>query len=450
MPRVSMYPKSLRPRLIESIPRIRTRRKVWVEAYGCSASIADSEMINGLLQSGGYELAKSEEDSALNVIVTCSVKDKTEHRMTHRIGELKSTGKPLVIAGCLPKADTALVEELAPAASLMGPHSIDKAAEVVSASFAGMKSVALQDSIRDKVNLPRVRLNPSVGIVEIASGCLSKCSFCQTKLAKGELRSYRPADIRSQITNDVSEGCREIWLTSTDNGCYGTDIGCDLADLLAECSEVQGDFRIRVGMMNPMYVPPMADKLVRAFSHERIFKFLHIPVQSGSNSVLKEMRRGHKSETFSAVVSAFRRLIPELTIATDVIVGFPTETEHDFEMTLELLKDSQPDIVNISRYSSRPGTFASTMPQLDSQVVKSRTERAHAVAREISLARNSLWLGWQGEIIIDEIHDSGVQGRNYAYKPVLVDMPSEPISLGDKLQVKITGISTYALKSEII
>ncbi|HKU50397.1 MAG TPA: tRNA (N(6)-L-threonylcarbamoyladenosine(37)-C(2))-methylthiotransferase, partial [Nitrososphaera sp.] len=350
-----MFVRSLKPELIDSISMLRKSSpgkgspKVWVEAYGCSASMADSEMISGMLSSAGYEIAKSQAEGTLSVIVTCSVKDTTEHRMVGRIKALRSSGKPLVVAGCLPKADRSKVEALAPDAGLLGPASIDRIADVAGSVLAGRRMVALEDSPFHKVNIPRIRLNPAVSIVEIASGCMSACTFCQTKLAKGALRSYRIGDIVRQVQSDVDCGCREVWLTSTDNGCYGLDIGSDLVDLLSACCAVEGEFKIRLGMMNPMYLPGIIDRLVDVFrENEKLFKFIHMPVESGSDRVLRLMKRGHGSKSFLDSVREFREKIPEMTISTDIIVGFPTESEEDFGNTLELVSKSQPDIINLS------------------------------------------------------------------------------------------------------
>ncbi len=342
-----MIARSLRPELIESIPRLKktnksARPKVWVEAYGCSASMADSEMISGLLRNAGYDIAESHSEGALSLVVTCSVKDATEHKMMSRIRSLTRSGKPLVVAGCLPKADRARVEALSPNASLLGPHSIDRVVEVASSALSGSRLVALEDSADDKINVPRLRMNPVVSIVEIASGCMSECTFCQTKLAKGWLRSYRVGDIMRQIRNDIDCGCKEVWLTSTDNGCYGKDIGSNLVELLNSCCSLEGSFKIRLGMMNPMYIPEMLDSLVDVFrSNDKLFKFLHIPVESGSERILRKMKRGHTARTFLDAVLAFRRTIPEMTISTDIIVGFPSETEEDFEAILVLRRKSR-------------------------------------------------------------------------------------------------------------
>jgi threonylcarbamoyladenosine tRNA methylthiotransferase CDKAL1 len=453
-----MFVRSLKPSLIDSIPILRrnasAKPKVWVEGYGCSASMADSEMIRGLLKSAGYEVAAKQSEGALNLIVTCSVKDATEHKMVGRIKSLTESGKPLVVAGCLPKAEREKVELLSPSASLLGPHSIERSADVVRSAFAGSRLVALEDSISDKVNIPRVRVNPVVSIVEIASGCMSECTFCQTKLAKGWLRSYRMGDIMRQIRSDVVEGgCREVWLTSTDNGCYGRDIGSDLVELLKTCCSIEGDFKIRLGMMNPMYLPEMLNRLVEVFhENEKLFKFLHIPVESGSNRVLRKMKRGHTARTFLDAVQSFRKKIPKMTISTDVIVGFPTETEGDFQATLDLLEKAEPDIVNSSRYGARPGTESAKWKRerVSSQVAKERSGRLHILARKIAKKRNSLWQGWQGEIIVDEIIGKVAQGRNYAYKPVVLTGSPAQFSLGDQKRVQVYDFSNFSLKGRVI
>lgn len=453
---------SLKPSIIETIPLLRkSEPKVWIEAYGCSASMADSEMISGLLKEAGYEIATKKSESALNLIVTCSVKDTTEHRMLSRIRTMTKSGKPLIVAGCLPKADRAKVESVNSSASILGPNSIDKAPDAVRLALSGGRLVALRDSPLDKVNIPRVRLNSAVSIVEIASGCMSKCTFCQTKIAKGWLRSYRIGDIVRQIKSDIKSGCKEVWLSSTDNGCYGRDIDTNLVELLKACCSIEGSFKIRVGMMNPMYLPAILDRMVSLFGEDdKLFKFLHIPVQSGSDRVLKKMKRGHTSKTFMDAVKAFRGKIPEMTISTDIIVGFPSETEDDFKKTVDLVERSQPDIVNISRYAARPGTVAYGWKgmRVNSQVSKERSECLHALTRKIAKKRNSIWQDWQGEIVIDEIGKVR-QGRNYAYKPVVISSTTtttttaandRQILLGDKMRVKIYDFSNFSLKAKII
>ena len=419
--------------------------KIWVEAYGCSASFSDSEMISGLIVNGGHTLADSSEESDLNVIVTCSVKDATAAKMVHRIKE--SNSKPLVVAGCLPKAEQHTVEKFAENASLLGPNSIGKTLQVIKSTLDGQKIIALEDTDITKIGLPKIRLNPAIGIVEIASGCMSECTFCQTKLSKGDLKSYRIGDVVRQVKTEISDGCNEVWLTSTDNGCYGLDIGADLPELVNAVSEIDNKFFIRVGMMNPMYMPKIRDGLLKSFESTKVFKFLHVPVQSGSNKVLNDMKRGHTEQTFRDVTNKFRDKFEKFTISTDVIVGFPTETEEDFEATLKLLKETKPDIVNLSRYSQRPGTYAAEMKQIDVTEVKRRSKTAYELINEISEENNKNWIGWEGQVIFDEEHEGQIRGRNFAYKPIFV---KEKPKIGQISTVKIIDATTHSLIGQIM
>jgi len=419
--------------------------KIWVEAYGCSASFSDSEMISGLIVNGGHTLVNNSEESDLNVIVTCSVKDATAAKMVHRIKE--SNSKPLVVAGCLPKAEQKTVEKFAENASLLGPNSIGKTLQVIKSTLDGQKIVALEDTDISKIGLPKIRLNSAIGIVEIASGCMSECTFCQTKLSKGDLKSYRIGDIVRQVKTEISDGCNEVWLTSTDNGCYGLDIGADLPELVNTISEIDKNFFIRVGMMNPMYMPKIRDGLLKSFESNKVFKFLHVPVQSGSNKVLNDMKRGHTEQTFRDITQQFRRKFDKFTISTDIIVGFPTETEEDFEQTLKLLEDTKPDIVNLSRYSQRPGTDAAEMNQIDVIEVKRRSKIVSELINKISKENNRNWIGWEGQVTFDEEHEGQVRGRNFAYKPIFV---KEEPKIGQISNVKIIDTTTHSLIGQIM
>jgi len=407
--------------------------KIWVEAYGCSASFADSEMISGLITNGGHTLAENESESDLNLIVTCSVKDVTATRMVHRIKESQS--KPLVVAGCLPKAERQTVEKFAQNASLMGPNSIGKTLQVIETTLGGSKIVALEDTDLSKVGLPKVRLNPAVGIVE-----------SQTKLSKGDLKSYRLGDIVRQVKRELADGCKEIWLSSTDNGCYGLDIGTDLPSLINQVSQIPEKFKVRVGMMNPMFMPRIRNNLLKSFENDKVFRFLHVPVQSGSNNVLNHMKRGHTVETFRNVVRKFRAKFDSFTISTDIIVGYPTETQEDFEKTIELLDETRPDIVNLSRYSQRPGTEAAEMAQIDVLEVKKRSKRVSELVNDISLKNNKKWIGWKGEVLFDENSDGQIKGRNFAYKPIFVN---EIFEIGQTRMVEIVDATNHSLIGEI-
>lgn len=418
--------------------------KIFVEAYGCSASFSDSEMISGLVVNGGHTLVDDAAESDLNIVVTCSVKDATANKMIHRIKSLKT--KPLVVAGCLPKAEKETVERFTRNASLLGPNSIGKTLQVIESTLNGRKFVALEDSDISKVGLPKVRLNPVIGIVEIASGCMSECTFCQTKLSKGDLSSYRLGDIVRQVENEVKEGCKEVWLTSTDNGCYGFDIGTDLPSLVNSVSEIPHDFMIRVGMMNPMYMPRIKEKLIESFDNNKVYKFLHVPVQSGSDKVLHDMKRGHTEGTYREIIRKIKDRFNKFTISTDIIVGFPSESEEDFEKTRKLLQETRPDVVNLSKYSARPGTEAAEWTQIDVSEVKRRSKIIFDLINEISLENNQEWVGWKGSVLFNEKTEEGIKGRNFAYKPIFV---KGDVNIGETHTVEITDVSTHSLLGKI-
>jgi threonylcarbamoyladenosine tRNA methylthiotransferase CDKAL1 len=420
----------------------------YVERYGCSASTADAEMISGLLKASSFTPVEAPEAADVNILVTCVVKTATSHRMVTRIKELTVLGRPLVVAGCMPKAERHLIETINPQASLLGPEDLSRTVEVVTDALQGVRGVYLSGSVHPKLLLPRVRANPVIGIVEVSSGCLGSCSYCQVKLAKGGLTSYRPETVRLEVEQALQDGCREIWLTSQDNGCYGQDIGRSLPELLREVLKVEGDFMLRLGMMNPQHTASLLDDLIDLYSgDDRVFKFIHIPVQSGSNRVLRDMRRDYSVAEFVDSVKRFRAAFPRSSFSTDVIVGYPTETETDFQETLKLVREVKPDTVHISRFGARPGTDAEHLKPLDARVVKGRSRLLHRVVRGVSLQNNQCWIGWRGKVLVDEKVRGAVLGRNPAYRPVVI---RENVPLGQVVDVRVVAASSICLVGETV
>ena len=273
--------------------------KVYIETYGCSASYSDSEICAGQLTQEGYSIVDDPNDSDINIIVTCTVKTATANRMSYRIKKLSENDSPLIVAGCMPKTELDKILQINDQASLLDPGSVHLAEDAAKAALAGEKFESISSKRSNKVLLPRLRSNPVVHIAEVSQGCLSKCTFCQVKFARGGLVSYRPLDIVKEIEQAVVDGCREIWLTSQDIGCYGKDIKTSLPELLNIICDIDGDFMVRVGMMNPMHLDDIIDDLITSYMDPKIFKFLHIPVQSGSDEILKLMKRMHSVNAVS-------------------------------------------------------------------------------------------------------------------------------------------------------
>ncbi|MBI4173999.1 MAG: tRNA (N(6)-L-threonylcarbamoyladenosine(37)-C(2))-methylthiotransferase [Candidatus Aenigmarchaeota archaeon] len=421
--------------------------KAYLETYGCSANLADTEMMKGLLQRKGFELVRTPEQADISIVNTCAVKDATEKRMVQRIKTLSA--KPLIVAGCLPEARRGLAERLAPNASVLGPDAIGSIGEMASSAISGRR---IEDfSRQNKVLLPKVRANPTIDIIEISSGCLSSCTFCATKLARKDILSYRPAAIRQAVQLAVADGCKEIWLTSQDASAYGADIGTDIASLLESVCAVDGDFMVRLGMMNPLHFlkGKRLSELLETYRNAKVFKFLHLCVQSGSDTVLADMQRGYAVSDFKRIVAAFRAEMPEITVWTDIIVGFPTETYTDFAQTMELLEEVKPDMANVSKYSARPGTKASVMAQLPVDAKQERSRRLSELVGKISLEKNVQWKGWKGTVLVDEYDKRlGVwTGRNYAYKKVAM---RGNFRHGQKVEAEIVNAGIAHLEGRLL
>jgi MiaB-like tRNA modifying enzyme len=420
--------------------------KVYVESYGCSSNLADREIALGILKSKGFRFSEDPTKSDLNIIFTCSVKVPTVNRMISRIQYFTRLKKPLIVAGCLPKTRRNVIERINPQASLVSPDWVEKIDEVAFAAMENRKVTLLEDLKKPKLNLPRCRKNPVVAIVQIGRGCTSNCSFC-CEPYRGKLFSYPVEGIIKEVEKAVKEGCKEVWLTSLDTGCYGLDIGTDLPELLKKVCSIDGNFFVRVGMANPLHVKRILEKLVESYKNEKIYKFLHIPLQSASDRLLKLMNRGYTYKEFLRIVEKFKEEFPRMTIATDLIVGFPGESERDFKKSIEFVKKVKPDVVNISKFGLHPNAPATSMKQVDRNTINKRSNKLFRTVRKVQLEANKKWLGWEGFILVDEKGKNNTWvGRNFAYKPIII--ASKRNLLGKFVKVKVVDMKSNYLLGE--
>jgi threonylcarbamoyladenosine tRNA methylthiotransferase CDKAL1 len=417
-------------------------KRVYVKSFGCSANLADGEVIAGCLSEAGFEVVDEPQDAEILVYNTCAVKSPTENRVMDLLRKVPGD-KRLVVTGCLPLINFERLQNEVEFDGVAGPAPGKKVVEVLRRVAAGEKVVSLEDVSKPSLCLPRVPLNPVVSIVPINYGCLGNCAYCCVHFARGKLRSYSIDEVIERLKCDLASGAKEIWLTSQDTACYGRDVGASLADLLRRVCAVEGDFFVRVGMMNPDHVLDMLDELVDAYLCSKVFKFLHLPVQSGDDRVLGLMNRHYTAQEFKTVVEAFREKIPQLTLSTDVICGFPGETNEAFEHTKQLITEVQPDIVNVSKFFSRPGTPAEKMVALPPEEVNRRSRELAELARRISFEKNRAWVGWEGTVLFDEKgKGESWMGRNFAYKPVVVK--GDDSLLGQFVKVRVVNaFSTY-------
>jgi threonylcarbamoyladenosine tRNA methylthiotransferase CDKAL1 len=330
---------------------------------------------------------------------------------------------------------------------MIGPRAVTRIWEAVE------RGVSILEEVDDvKLGCPRVRKNSVVAIVPVSEGCAWRlCSFCIVARTRGPFRSYPIELVAREVGRFVEEGAMEIWLTSQDMGSYGIESGRSmLPELLEAVSGIEGRFFIRVGMVNPLYVYPVRERLAESYLSPRIFKFLHLPVQSGSNKVLRDMRRGYTIEVFRRIVEEFRRRIPELTLSTDIIVGYPTEDEGDFEETIKLVEEVRPDMINISRFFARPGTPSERLKPLDPKLVNERSRILSDVARKVALENGERWIGWSGYALVDEVGEGSEPiARNIYYRPIVIGNARGDDVFGKIVEVEVEDARPYCLMARL-
>ncbi len=420
-------------------------RSIYLENYGCTSNRYDLEIMLGLLEQAGHRIVMDPSQADIVIINTCAVKEPTQNRMLHRIASLR--GKPLIISGCLPKIDLKAIEHVAPDfCAVLDPQSITKISTIVEHTDSTTRDRRyFSDKPPIKPTLPKIRLNPYVEIVQIAEGCLGSCSYCCARFARGQLYSFPKELIVKNVRDAVSNGAREIWLTAQDTGAYGRDRDNSLINLLQDLKQIPGDFRIRIGMMNPNHATAMLDGLCQILPNSRFFKFLHIPVQSGSDNVLNEMRRQYQSAEYTQLVKTLRSRITDITLSTDIIVGYPTETDRDFQLTIDLIQQTNPDITNISKYGHRPGTPAAQLTPLSSATINQRSRRTSLLCQTLSLESNLRMIGKIQEIsLTDRTREGKPIGRTDNYKKTILD---KDMPIGTKIRIKVTKASQRHLEA---
>src|SRR5213592_3354920 len=320
-------------------PSIGRPVKIFVEAHGCTQNYGEARLMQETLAGQGHALVTTEGDADAHVLVTCTVVETTERNMIRRMTELAAYDKPLIIAGCMAAAQRQRVLDTVPRAKLLPPRKWPQIVELLDSGTAcGERSADIESQ----------SFGWHDAIIPIEQGCVGRCTYCITRVARGRVASYPVDTIIEQVRRSVDRGMKEIKLTGQDTGAYGLDAGTNLAALLRAVDGLAGKFRVRVGMADPLTVYPIVDELVEAYGSEKIFKFLHLPVQSGDDAILEAMRREYNVAQFEDIVHTFRRAYPRITLSTDVIVGFPGEDDDQFGKTMELIERIRPDIVNVT------------------------------------------------------------------------------------------------------
>ncbi|EDV55626.1 threonylcarbamoyladenosine tRNA methylthiotransferase [Drosophila erecta] len=429
-------------------------QKVFVKTWGCAHNNSDSEYMAGQLAAYGYRLSGKEE-ADLWLLNSCTVKNPSEDTFRNEIKLGMRNGKHVVVAGCVPQG--APKSDYLNGLSVIGVQQIDRVVEVVEETLKGNSVQLLQNKKKvhgrrvagAPLSLPKVRKNQLIEIISINSGCLNQCTYCKTKHARGDLASYPPEEVVERARQSFAEGCCEIWLTSEDTGAYGRDIGSSLPELLWQLVEVIPEHcMLRVGMTNPPYILEHLEEVAKVLQHPRVYAFLHVPVQSGSDSVLGEMKREYCRQDFEHVVDFLRERVPGVTIATDIICGFPTETEADFEETMTLCAKYRFPSLFINQFFPRPGTPAAKMERIPANLVKKRTKRLTDLF--YSYEPYAKRVGEIYTVLVTEVsHDKlHYVGHNKSYEQVL--LPMRDNLLGTRVHVRITSASKFSMVGEIL
>jgi threonylcarbamoyladenosine tRNA methylthiotransferase CDKAL1 len=364
-----------------------------------------------------------------------------------------------VLAGCLPRAQVghaaALASEGIHVVKGQGPEDVaDALASLEAAGQSAPSPLAPVAAHAGSLPDPALRTD---AIVPIASGCMGACSYCITRLAWGGLSSLPAEEVVAEARSWLAEGFREVQLTAQDTGVWGRDLGHgtglpDLVRAVASMEGAPGPFRVRVGMLNPDSLSGILGPLGEALRLHAVYRFAHVPVQSGSDRVLGLMRRRYTAREFEGLVGRLRTTVPGLTLHTDVICGFPTETEEDLGLTLELLRRVRPDVTNVKAFSPRPGTDAASMEgAVHGRTVKDRTRRVTALAGELTREALVRLVGGEADVLVTECGKGAtMMGRDGSYHPVVLPAGEcEGVAVGEVVRARIVGARGVYLLGEV-
>ena len=415
--------------------------KTYLEVYGCTANKSDANLVKGQLLKDNHEIVEKIDDADVLIILTCTVIDTTQQRMLSRLKELKKTGKKIIVAGCMASIQKELAQEILPDAQFLPPQYSHHITEVLKE-----KRIVFEE--KNKTLFPKYH-DSIFAPISISEGCNFSCSYCITSKARGKLRIFPIDEIKQDVCLALKQGCKEIQLTAQDTASYGLNTKTDLGELLTNVCTINGEYKIRVGMMNPFTLLKNIDSIIKGYNDPKIYKFLHLPVQSGNNEILKMMNRKYTTDDFFNMVKQFREHYPNLTLSTDIIVGFPTETDEQFQHTINLLEQIKPDVTNITRFSARPFTKAKSMKgRIKTEIVKNRSKKLTQLCSKLTEKNNQKHVGKKYNVLITEKGKNNTFiGRSENYKPVIL---KDKVEIGCFYPMEIEGYAPTYLIGRII
>jgi tRNA-2-methylthio-N6-dimethylallyladenosine synthase len=382
-----------------------------VRTYGCQMNVHDSERLSGLLEDAGYLRAPEDEQADVVVFNTCAVRENADNKLYGNLGHLASIkaerpGMQIAVGGCLAQKDRAVVTERAPYVDVVfGTHNIGSLPALLDRARANDEAqVEILESLDVfPSTLPTRRESAYAAWVSVSVGCNNTCTFCIVPALRGKEKDRRPGEILAEIEALVAEGVSEITLLGQNVNAYGVEFGDRQAfsKLLRACGPIEGLERVRFTSPHPA---EFTDDVIEAMATTpNVMPSLHMPLQSGSDRVLKAMRRSYRAEKYLGIIDRVRAAMPQAAITTDIIVGFPGETEEDFAATLDVVAQSRFASAFTFQYSKRPGTPAADLPdQIDAATVKDRYQRLVALVNDIAWEQNKGLIGQQVELMVAE------------------------------------------------
>ncbi|WP_052851395.1 tRNA (N6-isopentenyl adenosine(37)-C2)-methylthiotransferase MiaB [Streptomyces avicenniae] len=440
------------------------RRTYEVRTFGCQMNVHDSERMAGLLEDAGYVPAAPGADAADVVVFnTCAVRENADNRLYGNLGQLAprkatSPGMQIAVGGCLAQKDRDTIVRRAPWVDVVfGTHNVGRLPVLLERARVQREAqVEIAESLEAfPSTLPTRRESAYAAWVAISVGCNNTCTFCIVPALRGKEKDRRPGDILAEIEALVAEGVSEITLLGQNVNAYGSDIGDRgaFAKLLRACGGVEGLERVRFTSPHPR---DFTDDVIEAMAATpNVMPQLHMPLQSGSSRVLRAMRRSYRQERYLGIIDSVRAAIPDAAITTDIIVGFPGETEEDFQETLHVVRGARFAQAFTFQYSKRPGTPAAEMDgQVPKAVVQERYERLVALQEDISWSENKKQLGRTVEVLVAEGEGRKddatrrLSGRAPDNRLVHFTRPDEPVRPGDTATVEITYAAPHHLLAE--
>lgn len=419
----------------------------YVETYGCQMNARDSETLSALLENMGYVPASSKEEAKVILFNTCCVRDHAEKKLLANIGALREQHEGddemiLGVCGCMMQQEQVAKKVLKrfPFVDLVfGTNVLWRLPEMIHEVQEGERvCLTEEEGYAICEGLPARRQNPFSAYVNITYGCDNFCTYCIVPFVRGRERSRTIDDIVSECKSLVDEGITEITLLGQNVNSYGKGIGVDFADLLREVNKTEGLKRIRFISSHPKDLTP---RLMDAMAeNDKVCRHIHLPVQSGSSRILKLMNRRYTREDYLNLLSALRQRVPGVELTTDVIVGFPGETEEDFQETLTLMEQADFSAAFTFKYSPRQGTKAASMTdQIPENVKKDRLNRLNEVQAKKTRENNQKYLGYRGEVLVEgcDMRETPIlYGKLDTFK--MVYFPGDPSLLGTYQQVEVT------------